>query len=630
MKTEDAGYEGYAPVVTQGKASDPVPASTEYHNAIMEIMPDFDKCQLVHTNGGRLFLGNKIGALSFYGSILCVLEDPHCQHRTEAHHIAILHDGMAMKAKLDECAAYIDTELALCHDVLVHCSAGMERSPLTIAWWMVKTGVVQSIQEAYKILMIARPIVQDREHWIEGNYLSEQEKYEKMWGHESYRHMSPGEGVAQVFLKQAKPKPGSQVIDFGTGTGRGALMLAILGGCKVNMLDFARNCLDGDVRDALTTQAHMLEFHQHDLTQKVPYAAEYGFCTDVMEHIPPHNVGVVLVNILRAAQHCFFQIACEPDRMGALIGEQLHLTVKPHSWWLNAFKGLDCIVHWSEDHGTHCMFYVTAWQTGKQITEVGVLNLAEEKCLANVKQNVKGNWKEASPHHQPNEDVEVAILGGGWSLDKSLEELKILKASGVKIVTLNGAYKWALDNDLGPVSQIIVDARPHNARFVQPVREDCVYLIASQCDPSVFEQLPEHRTIIWHTSEKLFKEVLDERYQTWYNVPGGSTVLLRSLPLLRMLGFRKFHLFGCDSCLQEGQHHAYPQPENDGDLAVAVSVGGRQFTCYPWMASQASEFMDLIGVFGNEIELEVYGDGLIAHILTTGARLADEDMPALP
>jgi hypothetical protein len=458
--------------------------------------------------------------------------------------------------------------------------------------------------------------------------LTEQQKYEKMWAQEQYRHDAPGEGLAQVFLAQARPKQGSSVIDFGTGTGRGALMLAIMGGCRVQMLDFAANSLDEDVRNALTTQSEMLKFSQHDLTQKVPFAAEYGFCTDVMEHIPTDDVGIVLQNILRAAQHCFFQISCEPDNMGKLIGEQLHLTVKPYGWWLAAFKQLDCAVHWSRDYGTHCMFYVTAWQSGKQITDAGILNHAEELCVANVKENIKGEWLQAEPY-QPSDLVEVAIIGGGWSLESQLPEIRRLKEQGVKIVTLNGAYKWALDHNLGPVTQIMVDARPFNARFVHPVREDCLYLIASQCDPSVFAQLPVHRTMIWHTSEALFTDLLDARYPLWYNVPGGSTVLLRAIPLLRMLGFRKYHLFGCDSCLQDDQHHAYAQPENDKDLAVAVNVGGRTFSCFPWMASQANEFMDLIHVYQNEIELEIYGDGLLAYVLVTGARIADEELMKL-
>jgi hypothetical protein len=169
---------------------------------------------------------------------------------------------------------------------------------------------------------------------------------------------------------------------------------------------------------------------------------------------------------------------------------------------------------------------------------------------------------------------------------------------------------------------VMVDAREFNARFAQPVVKDCKYFIASQCHPSVFEDLPKDRTYIWHTQAEDHNEVLAQQYETWHPIPGGSTVLLRAIPLFRMLGFKRFHLFGCDSCLEENKHHAYKQTENDGQLVVPVNVGGKVFNCNPWMVSQAQEFIDIIKMMGNEIELEIYG-GLLHHILETGASYTD-------
>jgi Methyltransferase domain len=247
---------------------------------------------------------------------------------------------------------------------------------------------------------------------------SEQEKYEAMWNHDAYRHVAPGEGIAQLFLAQAKPRAGSTVIDFGAGTGRGALMLALMGNLRVRMLDFASNCLDEDVRNALTTQAHALDFTQHDLTKPAPFSAEYGYCTDVMEHIPKCQVNEVLKNILQGAQHVFFQIACEDDVCGKLIGQPLHLSVHPYEWWLKKLQEFEVQVHWSQDFGTHCCFYVTAWQSGEAVSESGVLNTAEEEILRNVTTNLKGKWQEFTPQYV--NDEEVMILGGGPSMTANL------------------------------------------------------------------------------------------------------------------------------------------------------------------------------------------------------------------
>ena len=184
------------------------------------------------------------------------------------------------------------------------------------------------------------------------------------------------------------------------------------------------------------------------------------------------------------------------------------------------------------------------------------------------------------------------IVGGGPSLPQHIEKIKQLRANGVKLITINNAYNWCLDNGLTPSAMVMVDARKFNARFTKPVVEDCKYFIASQCNPSVFEGLPKDRTYIWHTQADLLKDILDEQYKTWWSVPGGSTVLLRAIPLFRMLGFKRFHLFGCDSCLGEDEmHHAYEQKENDGQLVMPVNVSGKIFNCNPWMVSQAQEFI---------------------------------------
>ena len=97
--------------------------------------------------------------------------------------------------------------------------------------------------------------------------ITEQEKYTRMWTRPEYRQVAPGEQIASLFLTQAQPRADSEVIDFGAGTGRGALMLALLGRCRVHMLDFARNCLDPEVEEATQTQPDRLKFTQHDLTK---------------------------------------------------------------------------------------------------------------------------------------------------------------------------------------------------------------------------------------------------------------------------------------------------------------------------------------------------------------------------
>ena len=449
----------------------------------------------------------------------------------------------------------------------------------------------------------------------------EKDLYKMMWDKPEYRQVAPGENIAHEFLKQAKPKQGATVLDLGCGTGRGGLNLAFFGGLDVTMVDFADNCLDEDIVPMLETQKHALRFVEADLSQPLPVQAAYGFCTDVMEHIRPHHVDKVIENCLAACQHVFFQISTVDDKAGVLVGHKLHLSVHPYEWWLKKLKDHKCVIHWSNKTDNTCLFYVSNWATGEEVVDAGTVNTTDEDIKKNVEHNIKQGYLQVEPH--PTNEIEVMIVGGGPSLPQHIEKIKQLRANGVKLITINNAYNWCLDNGLTPSAMVMVDARKFNARFTKPVVEDCKYFIASQCNPSVFEGLPKDRTYIWHTQADLLKDILDEQYKTWWSVPGGSTVLLRAIPLFRMLGFKRFHLFGCDSCLGENEmHHAYEQKENDGQLVMPVNVSGKIFNCNPWMVSQAQEFINLIRKLGDEIELAIYG-GLLHHILESGASHAN-------
>lgn len=180
--------------------------------------------------------------------------------------------------------------------------------------------------------------------------LTEKEKYEEMWKHFEYREEAPGETCVDKFLEIAKPEAGSSVIDFGCGTGRASIKLH-QAGLDVTMVDFAKNCRD--------YAAQALKFVEADLSESIDVTSEYGFCTDVMEHIPPDQVDKVITNIMRASGRVFFQISLLPDGLGALIGHTLHLSVHPHDWWKAKFEQLGYSVTWSEDQVAAALYYVT-------------------------------------------------------------------------------------------------------------------------------------------------------------------------------------------------------------------------------------------------------------------------------
>lgn len=167
--------------------------------------------------------------------------------------------------------------------------------------------------------------------------LTERDKYIKMWQREEYRTVSPGEYAVATFLDCAKVQGAGPVIDFGCGTGRGGLALA-RAGLEVVLVDF--------VSAARDHEAMALPFLEWDLTLPCPLRAPYGFCCDVMEHIPTPDVRAVVQTILQSVETCFFQISTQPDALGALIGQELHVTVQPPEWWRQQIEACGGVIEW--------------------------------------------------------------------------------------------------------------------------------------------------------------------------------------------------------------------------------------------------------------------------------------------
>jgi uncharacterized Rossmann fold enzyme/SAM-dependent methyltransferase len=179
--------------------------------------------------------------------------------------------------------------------------------------------------------------------------MSEAEKYRLMWSLPEYRHVAPGELVADEFMRIVRPL--GRVIDFGCGTGRGALRISRE--CEVVCVDFVENSRDDEAKS--------LPFVLWDFSEPgtAPIQGDFGYCTDVMEHIPPEKVDTTIANLLSATPKVFFQISTVPDNLGALIGQPLHLSVHQHDWWDEKFRSLGYAVQWSREEETAVLFYVT-------------------------------------------------------------------------------------------------------------------------------------------------------------------------------------------------------------------------------------------------------------------------------
>lgn len=288
---------------------------------------------------------------------------------------------------------------------------------------------------------------------------------------------------------------------------------------------------------------------------------------------------------------------------------------------LDAARIHDDTLGTSEDDWQH---KTTRWDRS-----VMKVNVPRETIIENIRQNIKRSLPQHRPHVE--QATHVAIVGGGWSLDDTLPDLRELWFKGAKIVALNGAAKWLVERNIRPSMHVIMDAREDNAGFVIDI-PGCKYFLASQTHPKVFDACEGKDTYIFHAmtdGSDIEKAILDEHYDKhWHPVASAGMVGMVAIMLLREMGFRFQHLFGLDSCYsQDLKHHAYPQALNDHEgygrfrYVTRDGTGHRDFYCSAAQATQAETFRDIIRQIGEHLQLAVYGDGLLAHILKTGAEL---------
>ena len=185
----------------------------------------------------------------------------------------------------------------------------------------------------------------------------ERRKYEQMWTFAEYRddhatrHASGALGVLA-------PKPGDSVIDFGAGAGYASRHLQEAG-LRVLAIDIAGNAMAPEI----AARVPILVGNMWDIP--VDLLADWGFCCDVMEHIPTDRVNDVLRFVRRSTRRAtYFNISLRADGCGRLIGDALHLTVRPLDWWMDKVQA-----YWRDvrvlDHapGDSVEFVAEGWRT---------------------------------------------------------------------------------------------------------------------------------------------------------------------------------------------------------------------------------------------------------------------------
>jgi len=232
-------------------------------------------------------------------------------------------------------------------------------------------------------------------------------------------------------------------------------------------------------------------------------------------------------------------------------------------------------------------------------------------------QNIKSSLGRGLPEITPAlcaHDGTFIVAGSGPSLPQFLDQIKEEKAKGRPICAVKGAHDLLVEHGITPDLFICVDPRDRRENL-KLKNQETIYLMASRCDPVMFDHLKGHKVILWHSFGSMEEA---EAYLPKPAIGGGSTSGMRAITVGWVLGFRKFILYGMDSCLAEDRITKRFTGEEAGQV-VDVIVDGKTFYCNGAMAQQAKEFQELYSVFpGIQIESKY---GLLKAIIEARAKL---------
>jgi len=243
-------------------------------------------------------------------------------------------------------------------------------------------------------------------------------------------------------------------------------------------------------------------------------------------------------------------------------------------------------------------------------------NTSREAVVTNIIHNCARNgskWIELTDAHSR----EAVIVAGGPSLKDNLLTLQRLQARGAKLFALNKVPIYLEENGIFADAHVLLDALPCVLEYAQGFKSGERYY-SSQCDIAVLDHAGSE-LIQWNSYIENLLDIYPDAKDPF--IGGGTTVGTRSMGLLHVLGYRKIHIFGMDSCFQNGASHCFDQPEYA--TSINVRFDGKDYKSPPQMLAQVEEFKltaRQLMAFGCEIYM--HGEGLLQAVARDMARNA--------
>ena len=262
------------------------------------------------------------------------------------------------------------------------------------------------------------------------------------------------------------------------------------------------------------------------------------------------------------------------------------------------------------------------------------LVIKTQNCVPD--QNIKANIKY---HMELNEsfitecakhgDTAVMVSAGPGFHERIPEIRKLARQKDQRIICVKHSHDLLIKKKIVPWACMLLDPRSHVQDFIENPHPDVIYFVASMCHPTTLDQLLDKgaRVFGYHAHVGAGEqEVIGKGH---FMVGGGSTSAVRGISVLHALGFRKFKLYGYDSCYPDASKIDLEAKDRKGNQKYfQVEVSGRKFVTDAELTAQAQDFDKLMDQ-AQDLDIEVVGDGMVSHLWQVKRKVLPEYMDVL-
>ena len=218
----------------------------------------------------------------------------------------------------------------------------------------------------------------------------------------------------------------------------------------------------------------------------------------------------------------------------------------------------------------------------------------------------------------------LAIVSSGHSLNEQWDELRTFK----NILTCGSAHDHVVRHGIIPTYAAVSDAGVDDKGNLSLKNLETTYIIASQCDPGLYDHLAGHHVEMWHYKGQAYKSLEEEAValKGEPSIAWGSSITMNSFHIAFLLGFQDLHFFGFDNCYSK-----YGVAQHACQIAGGIEyqkqpfhVGKRFFISNLALAAQVEQFFKLVEAWHQWIHVTLHGDGLAAEMVKQGDPLLQE------